>query len=331
MSDNQKRLICRFLFLLTCVFPTSMVGYRLLHPETAKHWQTTIQSKLGVTTTVDSIETPGPYVTILRGLKFLDPELGTLLDATEVKIVLGKPNRIEIPHSVSVSNAGLLQLMDNINQHLIRTHAAEQRWQILFLGQTVIEDRICNSIPQFPPTMVAENLQIDVGPLLEGGTGALIQFRVPDLNDEKWVQFRVSRSLASDPGGSQQRLYLNTSDLELPCWLLGGRVPEIKHLGPRCQFAGEIDLVPNDNGVWGQMTGTFSRIELDGIAESKAQVRLCRFNGGIDQLDAFLILPDGSLSRIQETIEVVKRFDVIGAIRTAAVPDSFTLQADNHR
>ncbi len=330
MSDNQRRLICRFIFLITCALPTSTIVYWLCHPQTPLQWQTKIQSQLGVLTSVDSIETPGPYVTILRGLEFTDADLGSLLEATEVHIVLGKPNRIKIPHSVRTTNAGLLQLIDTINEHLIRAHSTDQPWQILFLGQTIIEQSMVSQQPgsEFPSVLIAENLQVDVGPLLAGGTGALLQFRLPQIDEEKWVECRLSRSLAGDNQNSEQRLYLNTKEMPLPCWLLGDLIPEIQQLGPECQFAGVVDVYSHTDRRCGEFRGVFTHIEIPGMAETKAQVEVCRFDGGIDKLDAFLVLPDGSMSRIQETIEVVKRFDVLGAIRTAANADHYSLQAE---
>ncbi len=347
MSDNQRRLICRMVFLLFCAAPTLTVAYQICHPQSASSWSREIQSQLGVVTSVDSIETPGPYVTILRGLRFSDPELGSILDAMEVRIEFGETNRILIPHSVKLSNAGILQLARTINDHLIRAHAADRPWRIEFLKHTVIQEAIATKQSRGQPkSLLVENLQVDIVPLVEG-TMTQLAFQLPpdqpdeDSNaasDRPWVVCKFDRSHPGEEDlKSQQWLGLNTNGIELPCWLLGDLVPEIKQLGLNCRFAGYVDISTKAGSPAGRFAGRFNHIDALTLLDSNAtiptgnyqvEVRQCLLDGDIESLDAFLIHPNGLISPIQESIEVVKQFNVIGAIRTAARSTGRPMQAD---
>ena len=70
----------------------------------------------------------------------------------------------------------------------------------------------------------------------------------------------------------------------------------------------------------GQFAGRFNQIDTTTLLGSDASiaagnyqvdVKQCLIDGDIDSLDAFLIHPSGLVSPIQESIEVVKQFNVI--------------------
>ena len=346
MSDNQRRLICRLLFLLLCAAPTLIVVYRICHPPSANSWARDIQSQLGVVTAVDSVETRNPSVTILRGVSFSDPEIGPILSAMEIRIEYGETNRIIIPHSVKLTNAGIIQLFQTVNNNLIRAHAADRPWRIEFLKHTVIEESIVSQrTGDQPQSLLIENLQVDVVPMVEG-TMTQLAFQLPTTQfdhaepntDRPWVICKFDRSHPDNSDlKNQQWLGMNTNQVELPCWLLGDLIPEIQHLGLGCHFAGYVDINTQSGVATGQFAGRFKQIDTSTLLGSETSiatgnyqvdVKQCLINGDIDSLDAFLIHPNGLVSPIQESIEVVKQFNVIAAIRTAAMSPGQPMQAD---
>jgi hypothetical protein len=346
MSDNQRRFICRLVFLLLCAAPTLTVGYRICHPQSAGSWARDIQSQLGVVTTIDSIETPGPYVTILRGVNFSDPELGTILNAMEVRIEYGETNRILIPHSVKLTNAGIIQLGHTVNNHLIRALAANRPWRIEFLKHTVIEEAIVSKRSGGQPkSLLVENLQVDIVPMVEG-TLTQLAFQLPATQkddsqptvEQPWVICKFGRSHPSNADlKSQQWMGLNTNQVELPCWLLGDVIPEIQQRGLDCQFAGYVDINTQSGSPVGHFAGRFNQIDASALLDSETaiqtgnyqvDIKQCLLDGDIESLDAVLIHPNGLVSPIQESIEVVKQFNVIAAIRTAARSPGQPMQVD---
>ena len=333
ISDSQRRFNCRMLFLLICVAPTSVVGYWICHPPTAAQWEREIQAQLGVATSIDSIENPGPQVTILRGLKFSDPELGSLFEAMEVRIEFGKINQVVIDQTVHLTSSGLLQLVHTLNEHTIRAHSADRPWHIFFREHLIVQESIHSAAQgsSFPQTLLAEKMEIVVDPLSDG-TRTKLRFQLPDIDPSRQsVECVHLRSHAGPNQPSLQRYELNTNGLKLPCWLLGDLVPEINVLGTRCQFAGSIDVNPEHGHPYGWFEGQFSQIENNELmgrtelfpdSSYQAEVRICKLDGGVVQLDGDLIWPDGTRAPIQNTMQVIDQFDVVRAIRTAAATDS---------
>ncbi len=333
ISDSQRRFNCRMLFLLICVAPTSVVGYWICHPPTAAQWEREIQAQLGLATSIDSIENPGPQVTILRGLKFTDPELGALFEAMEVRLEFGQTNQVVIDQTVRLTSAGLLQLVHTLNEHAIRAHSADRPWHISFRDHLIVQESIHSDAlgSSFPQTLLVDKLEIVVDPLTNG-TQTKLRFQLPESESlRQSVECVLSRSHASPNQPSLQRYELKTNNLKLPCWLLGDLVPEIKVLGPRCQFAGRVDVNPEHGHPKGWFKGQFTQIENNELmgrtelvpdSSYQAEVRICQLDGGVDQLDGDLIWPDGTRAPIQNTMHVIDQFDVVEAIRTAAETDS---------
>ncbi len=264
MSDNHRRLFCQFLFFLLCVLPTSVVGYWICHPQTSGGWELALRAKLGVETSIDSIETPGPYVTILRGLEFSDPEIGTLFKAVEARIEFGtESNIVSIPYRVQgLTNQGLTSLVQTVNQKLIRSHGVDKPWQIRFGKDALISQAPDSVLPndheylsQFP----LSDLQLDIFPRVDG-TVCVANFKVPDSDaGEKLVNCQISRT--KEYG---QLLTLETNNSAVPCWLAAHCVPGIvSTLGTKSRFRGALELVPTQGESQVAVDGVFERVDLE--------------------------------------------------------------------
>ncbi len=333
MSDNQRRIFCRLVFLFTCALPTATVFYWLCHPQTAGQWEQLVKSQLGVQASIVSIETPGPFVTVLRGLELKDPELDRVFEAMEVRIEFGKANYVTIPHTVRTTNAGLIQLVKTLNEHLIRAHAADRPWRIDFLEKAIIEEAIYSRQTglDYRKSIVAENLQIDITPLIDGTTAEL-KFQL-EGNDTPIV-CTIGRSHFDKHQQSRLRVQLKTNEVPLPCWLVGDLVPEIAALGPDCCFAGNVDLNPRSGKPLGWFAGKFTGIDPSKLVGNRegavaplnqrygAQVLQCALDGGVKEFSAFLIHPDGNTTPLGTSYEMVERFNPAQVLQTALRIDS---------
>ncbi len=125
LSDNWRRTICRCAFLILCVLPTLVSGYWIFHPQTAGQWEQAIRAELGIPTDIDSVETPGPNVTILRGFRLFDPETGELFATTQVRVIRGYPNRLVIDYPTTVSCEAIARLIAKSSEHLV---GSSHRW-----------------------------------------------------------------------------------------------------------------------------------------------------------------------------------------------------------
>lgn len=265
MSDNQRRVYCRILFLAICAFPTGFVGYQIGHPQTVTSWERMLEANLGVTTSIDSIETPGPYVTILRGLEFSDPDVGTLFQAVEVKIEFGKAkNIISIPYRVQgLTNEGVACLIKKIDERLLRAHTVDKPWQIQFDKDAVVSQDLASEIADL---RVAEQsrfpmseFHLDVSPRADG-TRADLSFKVPTSNaPEKLVRCSLLRT---EEFG--HLLMLDSNSVALPCWLISDVVPYIpSSFGTQAQFVGRLEVIPTPGQTQVAIDGTFNQVDLE--------------------------------------------------------------------
>ena len=267
MSDNQRRIFCQVLFLLLCILPTAVTGYWICHPQTASGWELTLRAKLGVETSIDSIETPGPYVTILRGLEFTDPVIGTLFKAVEARIEFGtESNIISIPYRAQgLTNKGLASLVQTVNQKLIRSHGVDKPWQIRFEKDTIVSQASFGFDPNSPSDIAyfrqlpMSSLQLDIFPLVDG-THCTASFSVPSSDTP---QTRINCSLSRSPE-YDQLLVLDTNDVPLPCWLVADSVPNIAMtLGSESRFRGRMELVPALGDSQVAIDGIFENVDLE--------------------------------------------------------------------
>lgn len=310
MSDNQRRLFCQVLFLILCVVPTAVVGYWICHPQTANGWELELRARLGVETSIDSIETPGPYVTILRGLEFTDPEIGTLFKAVEARIEFGtESNIVSIPYRVQgLTNKSLGSLVQTVNRKLIRSHGVDKPWQIRFGKDTMVSQASSGTgqisdeyLPQFPMSSV----QLDVFPRVDG-THCHVSFRVPSSQSpDELVSCSLSRTQDYD-----QLLVLDTKNVALPCWLVADSVPSITSaLGTESRFKGRLELVPAQGESQVAVNGVFEKVDLEATlsiptAEQRyASIELddCFFeHGGFTRWDASIVQSNSPKMRISQ-------------------------------
>ena len=264
LSDNWKRTLCRFGFLLFCLFPTFVTGYWIFHPQTPSHWEQLIQAELGLPTEIDSIETPGPYVTILRGVKFYDAK-GTLFESAQIRVVRNGRNEIVVDHNVQFSNDALLRMATQVSDHLVRGDVIQKQWLIRFSGQANIYNGDQDSLVA---SLATRDLKILMTRYLDG-PAAEISFRRVDDPAGNLVTADIHHGT-----NTGKTFLLRGSEVWLPCWLMADMVPDLKKLGSQCQFNGLVEVRPSDQDpdvYVSQIEGTFSKIDLAALVQDYDQ------------------------------------------------------------
>ncbi len=343
-SDNQKRIFCRLAFLLLCAVPTGVTVYRILHPQTADQWEQRIQAQLGVRTHIDSVETPGPYETILRGVVFFDAEQKQkILIATELRIRFGEVNQIWIDHPVRLDSNGLQYILDQANQQLVRSHSVQPRW-VVMVNSAVVESSVVMDDhfgTQLPRELNLKNLVIDIESNASD-TIARTDFQLVDPNapvpagNPNVISCSIQRErVPTVPGVStpEQWVTLNTGSDALPCWLVSEWLPEIiQNLGTEVAFSGGIQIETGSPNLHGQAEGHFFKVDMqqvtgkqlannDSTRWSSIELEQFKFAGEDVQHIAFLSTPGSRTPpvRIEKTLEVSETFDIGLDIRNAAL------------
>jgi hypothetical protein len=343
-SDNQKRIFCRLAFLLLCAVPTGVTVYRILHPQTADQWEQRIQAQLGVRTHIDSVETPGPYETILRGVVFFDAEQKQkILIATELRIRFGEVNQIWIDHPVRLDSNGLQYILDQANQQLVRSHSVQPRW-VVMVNSAVVESSVVMD-DHFgtlqPRELGLKNLVIDIESNASD-TIARTDFQLVDPNaavpagNPNVISCSIQRErVPTVPGvnSPEQWVTLNTGSDALPCWLVSEWLPEIiQNLGTEVAFSGGIQIETGSPDLHGQAEGRFFKVDMqqvtgkqlannDSTRWSSIELEQFKFAGKDVQHIAFLSTPGSRTPsvRIEKTLEVSETFDIGLDIRNAAL------------
>lgn len=352
MSDNQRRVLCRLLFLLACAIPTSISSYWIFHPQTAAGWAQAIQAETGIAASIDFVETPSPYETVLHQLRLTDPEHGTLLDTVQVRIRFGKYVEVEVPYEVhQVDNHGLARLLKTMHQNTVR-RGVDKPWRIQFAkplkisradavllagDQPVASNSLQAMLQNEKNTFVVEGLNLDVVPSVDG-TSVGANFVVAQSNNIQSIQNsrsqnRVEVQLKREPQG--QAIWLHTFNQKLPCWLASDFASDITEgLGRNANFVGELriqsHLLSGQNEVY--LDGVLDNLSVPSYPlnvaideHTQMQITLdeCQFvNGQAMQWSAVLDVPDLRLrSRIdlQTLFQDSRRFVVGNAIGTAII------------
>ena len=272
MSDNQRRLVCRLLFLLLCAAPTSLVSYWICHPQTTAQWETQILAQLGVQANIEHIETPFPYITILRDVELVDPELGPIFQAMAIEVNF-ETGQVLVRNTDRLTNAGIVRLMDAVNSNLIRRHAVDRLWRVDFIDTTVIEESIISARTNsaYPESMIVKNLQFEVNSQNDF-TGVRMGFQLAEQEEttgddsDHWVSGMLVRRIGNS--SNHQEFELKTWGLELPCWLLADVVPQLDKFGINCKFSGEANIVPTAGAPAITLSGRFTDFDPSAVRQA---------------------------------------------------------------
>ena len=157
------------------------------------------------------------------------------------------------------------------SQPEVETAAIGRVWQWL--------QRLLENSPGRPPANVqisadAVTLRADggsqtmteVAALLEtlpGRSSAQIDFRLVGAETPEPACIRVVRSREVSPPAS--RFELSTGDGELPCSVLALAIDELKPLGPRCRFHGQVWASETPDGWEGEVAGQLAELDFGSL------------------------------------------------------------------
>lgn len=343
MSDNQRRALYRILFLALCVLPTSAIGYWICHPQTSSGWERAIQAQLGVTTKIDSVETPGPYVTILRNLRFLDLDGEMMFKTVTTKIEYGRKfNQIVFPDKVrGLTNEGLTFLIHSIDQNVIHKRSADKHWIVVFEKNATINKALAGELfgtangsalnstitpLELGSSLTVSELKIEIGPTLPKADGAYAKasFKIVDPADntvsDNFVTCDISKT---DQYGHVMQL--DSDQSALPCWLITHPALDLPSMiGRNATFNGAVRFEPSATTAKIELAGVFANIDLvtsvSFASQNTASIQLnkCRFESGeLKDWDAQLLVDSESSPKPIDQKDLFtfrRKLDIQGAL-----------------
>lgn len=330
MSDNQRRLFCRLLFLFFCCLPTAIIVYRACHRPTPEYWQQRILASLGFHVRLNSVETLSPEQTILRDVTVFDGHGYPVMSAIEVDLNFSPGrNQIVIRDQIRLSNQGLKYLSETINGRLTQASGCS----------VVLNDVVLTSTQGgLTQELRVSPVEIISTPTAEGTHASLaMRMKHADATGDH-AHSTVHCNFDHIVATGQMHVHVETNQLAVPCWLADQWLPELQELGPGAGFAGRFLIEPKNERLHGWVDGQFTDVDLAdayggtsgnsgammternllGQIELHASFPLSPENLAADRDRskdyAILKLPDGSTQPIIADYEMRRVFNVSSAI-----------------
>ena len=292
MSDDSRRLLCRLIFIALCLLPTAVVVYRIFHPVTPQQWSQRLQATLGIDALIDRVETPQPNITILRSVHIRDSQLRTLARLGSVRIATDSQRRINVDEPVTMSAAGLANLLQRLPEYLLHPGADQGVWKVELRQLTIADGPWETARDQRTFSPVEIQVQRDDEQIV-----CLLRCRLLGQT-EPGEPIELLATRTRDGESWRESIRFSTGVYALPTWLVSDLEIGLVELGDRCHFRGHVSADRAPRGWNGQFAGVFTHLDLEHLADqsglalggtSRLVVRRCDFFGyQIGWLDASL-------------------------------------------
>lgn len=263
LSDNQRRTICRVLFLLVCALPTLTTIYFATHRRSADDWAQLLQAELGVKTYIGVVETPRPDEVVFHHVKFYDNDGKAIFESPNAKVTFGNTNRITFQNSIHIEREGLSHFLKEASGRLVMGRTDLRSWDVSFSDVQIVDGPDPNFESQ-PFQLQNVNVQIS-----SRGNRRLLSVSAPALGR---IDFsRNPGDLNPDEFG-QFEIVINATQHPIPCWLATDWFPNLKQLGNQAHYAGLAKV--SSRGGWSKssLTGNFVGIDLPYFADSAKSI-----------------------------------------------------------
>lgn len=265
LSDNQRRALCRLVFLLVCALPTAAVVYSIVHQPGPVQWERFIQAQLGIKVRIESVETPAPAHTILRGVRFPESALGITTQSSDLVIEeiaifsSSEGGKISIVHPVAIPTDALTRVVNRCSQHLEHSNLGSFPLQIDFskISLTDSESRTADLIMQ-PAGLVIERIS-GTPEQPESYIQVQLLTRLPAENPENLFKLLFQKTARN------QYVKVETNGA-VPCRLFEHWQNDLSWLA-RSRFRGNVEFwINSEHEVDGFVSGDLTGVALDKLA-----------------------------------------------------------------
>ncbi len=256
LSDNQRRFICRVVFLLVCALPTIAIVYFAAHQRTADQWAQLVQAELGVEASIGGVESPLPGQYIFRDVKLYDNNGKEFFNSLTATASLGERNQISFPTKVQVKREGMSHFLEDVAQRIIKPGAESKLWEAIFSNVEISEQQSEYEVGFHMNRLEARLLPGPQGPYVRLGT---LLAGKSGTRSEDWGWLVLSKN----PTTREFKVNLDTTRYAaVPCWLAKHWIPSLDTvLGSNSHFSGEATI----SSFASSATGEFSHINLSAI------------------------------------------------------------------
>ena len=234
MSDKRRRLLCRIAFGLFCLLPTALVFSHILFPTTGPRWQSRIESRLGMTTSIESIATPTPFKTVLSGVVASADVKREVLPITFPRIeIVHRSNESSIQlEPLRAQSSAIVQLLSRSFARLLRDQEKLPTGRITCPSITIEQNLAGNAS--------LELLDVAIQIETDGTSPRITATFKTTVDQELPIRCELSRLWSGSDWVNQMRV--QTNGTPLPCWLLRDVWPSLRRLGNKATFDGQLSV-----------------------------------------------------------------------------------------
>lgn len=264
MSDNQRRTVCRIVFLVLCALPTFAAIYAVFHRPTTTQWQNLIRAQSGIPVQIAAVETPVPFTTILRGVRIPDSfmrggiELNPDLRIDEIRIDFGDTqNVVSVVQPIKIPMESLSHVVQRFMNHFNQIDFDHKTWRVEFAKVVLADPQSAATDFDLKPVIMSVGRE-------DTSTGSGIRGQLM-----AWTQNESSDGLANSSAVNvsfdDDGALLKTGNDGVPARLLRFWYPELRLLGSHCHFHGKLTVNSIEQGT-GTIRGQLLGVELDRLA-----------------------------------------------------------------
>jgi len=310
LHDRTRRRVTLTAFALAGVLPLLLVGGWCLNrhlPGCAQAEADALGRQLGLAVKLEAVRHLRPGVVLYDGIELADPETGqTIL----------RSRCLEVAWQQQADSQGQLRPTLSViaSQPEVETAAIGLAWRWV---QRLLENSPGRLEPDVQFSADAVTLRADdrsqtltdVAGLMEtlpGKTSAQIDFRLVGADTPEPAGIRIVRNHEASPPAS--RFELSTGDGELPCSVLALAIGELKPLGTRCRFRGQVWANETPDGWEGEVAGQLVELDLGSLITDhfphrlngigKATIQSAHFHRGrLEECSGILVAERGTIGR----------------------------------
>jgi hypothetical protein len=310
LHDKTRRRIALAAFVSAGMLPLLLIGGWCVNrhlPGCVQAEADALGRQLGLVVKLEAIRHLRPGVVLYEGIELADPETGqTIL----------RSRCLEVACRRQADQQGQLRptLVVIASQPELETAAIGPtwRWVLRLLENSPGRSGANVQVSADAVTLRAEGrsqTMTEVAALLEnlpGRSSAQIDFRLVGADTPEPACIRIVRNREVSPPAS--RFELSTGDGELPCSVLALAIDELKPLGPRSRFYGQVWASETPDGWEGEMAGQLTELDLGSLITDhfphrlsgigKATITSARFRRGrLEECCGVFAAERGTISR----------------------------------
>lgn len=277
LSDKQRRIVCRLLYLVLCLCPLGGTTYLITHRPTNKDWEKLVKSETNLDLRFARVETPDWRRLEFFEVQLADPELRDVSRIPSLKVTRGDVNEIAIAGTLRLSASGLGQLLSTLQRQMLSSSKLATPWELRVDKLEIQDPHDAQRAELYGP------LQAIVETDASGKTVMRAQLYKGGSREPVVVE------LSRDSPDGRQGFRLVTGDNILPFWLLRGLVGSESFLVSQGSFVGEARLSQTMQGLEGTVSGRINQLDLATLTAgyqlevtgaADVQLRECRIREG---------------------------------------------------